>query len=316
VTMILSVISARYALQISDRLLSQKRANQYEPWDPASNKSVILLGHDGLISMGYSGPAFISRATTDGWIAEVLTGMDLGASRSRPNFGHQLGSGVPDRVVYAHLNTVTDGLNEAARARQVDHTLDLYCVGLRWNSLKKPVWPAIGRITWDRARRCYGMAMSKRRWGWESGQSYQFAASGRSEAEARKALRERLPRIDIGNKDEAVATLIGILRSLPPQDTTVGRDCLVTTIQREPPHVHVKYEAYDIKEIRVAFTGRTVTLPASFSPWILTPRFLAAPQAISGPGWKHTSDGFEFSVEGSGRHGDVAIMSSQPRRPR
>jgi hypothetical protein len=59
--------------------LTSKRGDRYEPWDPVSNKSVVLLARDGLITMGYSGPAFISGATTDGWIAEVLTGTDLGA---------------------------------------------------------------------------------------------------------------------------------------------------------------------------------------------------------------------------------------------
>jgi hypothetical protein len=124
------------------------------------------------MSMGYSGPAFISRATTDGWIAEVLVGMDLGANRSRPNFGMQLGSGVPDRVIYTHLSTVTDSLNEAVAAQQVDHTLDIYGVGLCSSSLKKQAWPVMARIHWDRAKRCYAPAMSKRRWGWESGRSY------------------------------------------------------------------------------------------------------------------------------------------------
>jgi hypothetical protein len=124
------------------------------------------------MSMGYSGLAFISRATTDGWIAEVLVGMDLGANRSRPNFGMQLGSGVPDRVIYTHLSTVTDSLNEAVAAQQVDHTLDIYGVGLCSSSLKKQAWPVMARIHWDRAKRCYAPAMSKRRWGWESGRSY------------------------------------------------------------------------------------------------------------------------------------------------
>jgi hypothetical protein len=56
-------------------------------------------------------------------------------------------------------------------------------------------------------------------------------------------MRLRLPTTALGDKDQAIATLIDILRSLPPDDNTVGKDCLVTRIQREPPHVHIKYEA-------------------------------------------------------------------------
>jgi hypothetical protein len=68
----------------------------------------------------------------------------------------------------------------------------------------------------------------------------------------------------------------------------------VTTIQREPPHVHVTYEAYDASHFPVAAKGRIISLAAAFTPWILAPTLLAAPQAISGPGSTMTSGGFEF----------------------
>jgi hypothetical protein len=210
-------------LQVSDRRVSLKKRNRYEPWDPASNKSIVLLGHDGLISMGYTGPAFISKATMDGWIAEAITGSDLGASRERPDCGHRIGSGVSDRVLHAHLKTVEGGLNEAVAGGRLDRSLDIYGVGTRWNSLRKPVWPAMIRISWNGPLGRYLMAMSKRRWGWESGRSYQFAAAGWSEAAARRAMRIRLPTGDLGDKDQAVATLIDILRSLPPEDNTSVR---------------------------------------------------------------------------------------------
>jgi hypothetical protein len=316
VTIILSLVTAHYALQISDRQLSQeKQPGQYEAWDRASNKSVILLGHDGLISMGYSGPAFISGATTDGWIAEVVAERSMGANRERPDFGIQIGEGIPDRPVYMHLSSVKDRLNEARIARRVNRELTVSYVGLRWNHLKKPVWPVVGRITWDQVRQAYAVAMSKRRWGWESGRSYLFSASGFSENEARAALRSRLPNTDL-SREQVVSTFIDVLRSLPPQDTTVGKDCLITTIQRESPHVHIKHEPYGISQVSVAFSGGVIDLPASFSPWILTPKLLATPQVISGPGGTYQSGPFEFKVEGSAGPGHFWLMSSQPRRRR
>ena len=109
---------------------------------------------------------------------------------------------------------------------------------------------------------------------------------------------------------------IDVLRSLPPGDRTVSKDCLITVIQRESPHVHVRYEPYGIAEAQVASTTRTFTVPVAFSPWILTPTFLAAPQAISGPGWTGTSGSVDFKIDGSGSHGDFMITSSQPRRTR
>lgn len=80
-----------------------------------SNKSVIVLTRDGLISMGYTGPGFISGATTDGWITEVLTGGNLGANRSRPEFGVRIGASGPKGFLAAHLTSVADRLNQAGR---------------------------------------------------------------------------------------------------------------------------------------------------------------------------------------------------------
>ena len=42
-TIILSLIHADYALQISDRLLTLEKDTQYQPWDQAANKSIVLL---------------------------------------------------------------------------------------------------------------------------------------------------------------------------------------------------------------------------------------------------------------------------------
>jgi hypothetical protein len=158
------------------------------------------------------------------------------------------------------------------------------------------------------------MAMSRRRWGWESGRNCLFRASGRSYKVAQALLQNRLSSIDIGSKAEAAAALIDVLRSLPPQDPTVGKDCLVNTVQRTPPHVHIKYEPYDVRQVSVAFTGRTVTVPAAFTPWIITPSSLTAPQVIAGPGFTHQAGMFEFAVEGPDTEGGLWIMSSQPRR--
>jgi hypothetical protein len=90
--------------------------------------------------------------------------------------------------------------------------------------------------------------------------------------------------MEIGNKSQAISILIEVLRSLPPGDTTVSKDCMVTTIQRVPPHAHVRYERYGTAEAAVASSTQTFTVPVSFSPWILTPEWLTTPQVMSALG--------------------------------
>jgi hypothetical protein len=120
--------------------------------------------------------------------------------------------------------------------------------------------------------------------------------------------------MEIGNKNQAISILIDVLRSLPPEDTTVSKDCMVTTIQRVPPHAHVRYERYGTAEAAVASSTQTFTVPVSFSPWILTPKWLTTPQVMSGLGWIRPCGIFALAVEGSGGNGDFSIMSGQPRR--
>jgi len=261
--------------------------------------------------MAYTGPAHISDAATDGWIAKTLAGKALGTTQSRPHFGLQLGGGVPDRFLAGHLTAIADRLNEVFKAEKVTTRLTIDYVGLRWQSPSEPAWPTVGQVAWDRAHGGYRLVMSRRRWGWESGRHFMFRASGRSQKRAQVLLRNRLPDV-VHSKERAAATLVDILRSLPPHDPTVGRDCLVTAIQRMSPHVHTRYEPYDARQVSAVFGGRSVAVPAAFTPWILTPGSIGAPMVITGS-LVRQSCGFDFSMEGPDPEGDLIIMSSQPR---
>jgi hypothetical protein len=125
--------------------------------------------------------------------------------------------------------------------------------------------------------------MSPHLWSYESGNIY-ARALGYSQNTVQKLLRERFSSADLSNKEDTAATLIDVLRSLPPHDPTVGRDCLVTTIQAVPPHVRIKYEPYGITQMSVEFdSGKTVTVEAASTPWIITPNQLLAPLAMNLP---------------------------------
>lgn len=212
-----------------------------------------------------------------------------------------------------HLAAVADRLNQAARSGALSRRLSIDCVGFRWRSRAGLAWPVADRITWNSMQAAYKATMSKR-WGWESGRHYLFRASGRSQDLAQTLLRDSLHDVDLRSKTDTAAALIAVLRSLPPQDPTVSKDCLVTTIQRVSPHVHLKYEPYDIQQATVAFTGRTVIVPASFTPWIITLGQLATPQVITRGGYTHHSGGLDITVVGPNPEGDLRFMSTQWRR--
>jgi len=69
-TLIISGISKYYAFQIADRLIS--RAGK--PFDPESNKTVLLAASDGVVALSFTGPAYIEHTPTDQWIVHTITG--------------------------------------------------------------------------------------------------------------------------------------------------------------------------------------------------------------------------------------------------
>lgn len=306
-TILLSLAYASYAIQVSDRLLTvEKGDGRFEPWDPVANKAVVLLGRDGLVNMAYTGPAHVGSVTTDEWLARVLSGEDPSPDQSKYAFAHVFGR--PARFLAAHLTDVVTRLNEAVASRSVTHRLAVDFVGLRWQNRGRRAWPVVGKIAWSLGNGGYRWSMCKRRWGWESGRAFLSGASGRSERQARTLLRGRLACVDLRDRDQAIAAMIDVLRSLPPHDPTVGKDCMVTTIQRSSPHASIRYEPYDVRQISVVFGGQTVALEAAFTPWIVTPETIVAPSEIVGHGFTFSSGGLDFRVEDPSPGTDITIM--------
>ncbi len=60
-TLILSLASSWFTLQVSDRLVTQAG----KQFDPIANKNILYIGPDGIISLGYTGLAYLDGIPTD-----------------------------------------------------------------------------------------------------------------------------------------------------------------------------------------------------------------------------------------------------------
>ena len=76
-TLIIKAITLKWAFSISDRLLTQKTTNGYNPFDAVSNKTILFFSSDAMVSISYTGSAYIGKIPTDRWISEKLCGLDL-----------------------------------------------------------------------------------------------------------------------------------------------------------------------------------------------------------------------------------------------
>lgn len=52
------------------------------PFDPEANKTIVYVARDAIVSIGYTGRAYLEGRPTDQWIAEQLIGEEV-ASRAR-----------------------------------------------------------------------------------------------------------------------------------------------------------------------------------------------------------------------------------------
>jgi hypothetical protein len=72
VTLILTVATRGFVLQVSDRLVTKHQWRHTH--DPASNKKIIFITQDSLVTIGYSGLAYFGSTPTDEWLAGQLSG--------------------------------------------------------------------------------------------------------------------------------------------------------------------------------------------------------------------------------------------------
>jgi hypothetical protein len=77
-TLIVSLVAGNWAFHASDRFVSVEPTpdNPTGEFDPHANKTVIVIGTDCWVVLGYTGIAFLDGKPTDQLIAEAISGYD------------------------------------------------------------------------------------------------------------------------------------------------------------------------------------------------------------------------------------------------
>jgi hypothetical protein len=71
-TLVLTAICPGYVVQVADRLLTT--VPQRDTFDQVANKTVVYRAMDGIVTIAYTGAAYIENVPTDEWIAGILWG--------------------------------------------------------------------------------------------------------------------------------------------------------------------------------------------------------------------------------------------------
>jgi hypothetical protein len=77
VTLVLTAACPGFVVQVADRRLTLSNRPSAAPYDEFANKTVVYRPTDGVVTMGYSGLAYIDGLPTDEWLVQVLTGSEI-----------------------------------------------------------------------------------------------------------------------------------------------------------------------------------------------------------------------------------------------
>jgi hypothetical protein len=266
-TLILTLPSARYVLQVSDRLTTRAQ----DPFDRHSNKNVIFLARDALVSIGYSGHAYLNGVPTDQWIAQTLRGEDLSRPEERGTFtvgrvARWLDIGESVELLRREYERVFS--SPPMSIQKSDQLLVL--AGWQWNRrLTRPIALAIHNTDSD-SRQTFKIERSPRHW--KRGQFYigQIPSSHLS-TESLEELLVQLRQV-LASPDKTESLLISTVRRVANESTpaVIGQDCM--SILLPPPSSHTVLVRYVplVEERAVITHGRLQRqVPVAFSPFII-----------------------------------------------
>jgi hypothetical protein len=270
-TLILSVATPAYALQVGDRLVSKGRA----PHDALANKSVVFRASDGLLGFGYTGLAFLGGMPTDTWIADALSGGQCGGDIGALRYGE-----FPVRDVGSSLRMLCQRLR-AEREFVVRHG-EVSAVGWQWSSKRRSgllrrnvLWvlhSGSGELQWQQVVPRHLPERERTFWmvptgDWPLGQG---------------AWRGLLDRVGTAGADwEAVEGLFveAIRRASEERRGTIGPHCM--SILLRPwrfPNALVRF----IPETAHRGTAFEQAVEIAYSPWLVAPDAIHSPAVLVG----------------------------------
>ena len=124
-----TVLTPRYVLQVSDRLLTQRT----RAFDARSNKNIVYEASNGIITMAYSGPAYLEGVPTDRWITEKLHGKPLVDFAPGQPFTHKTGRAPQWLDVGSCIEVLRREVRRVYNSsRKPDRDLEVVLAGWQW----------------------------------------------------------------------------------------------------------------------------------------------------------------------------------------
>lgn len=270
-TLILTATNASYVLQVSDRLLTQDSRE----FDQFANKALIFFARDGIVSVGYSGLAYIRGEPTDHWLAEQISGERIGER------GIRIGPLAQWSDVGTMILRLVRDLNRLPQAWR-DSFGELVIAGWQWPK-RRPTMPRqvlwtlqpFGRRGPYTAQQLVARHLPERE---RFNLFYVPAGTPVPDSEVAE-LGKRLVSYGPEGHDAAEQALVAEVRRVRTRVPTVGPHCMSILLSMRLGAPRVRYHPDGQHQLLLRpDTG----LPVTFTPWIIGPEVIAPPTVAVG----------------------------------
>jgi hypothetical protein len=272
VTFIATVATPHYTLQVSDRLLTAPAG----PFDALANKALILGTRRGVVSVAFSGTAFVKGRSTDQRIAEQVTGTPLDQDATTftdaavaPSIGH---------VIHTLVEYFYD--SRAWRQYQSEFVMTGWQWKIRQGAMRnyRPVLysvKTIGRIgsikLWQHV---------PRHWPERRGVALNISGIDPFTSAERKTYTARLaPQLPA--PEEAEAVLVEMLREAARRNDGIGQDGMSILLPASAPwRPRVNYVSVTEPTLTWVKSGQRV--PIRYTPWVVHGGVAAGTRIVMG----------------------------------
>jgi hypothetical protein len=311
-TLILGLYVRWHALQVSDRLVTLRTVPPV-PFDVLANKTIVYFGRRGIVSISGAGLAYLNGKTTDEWVAETLSGVDLSVP-STLVMGHSISHPFDIGQALEHLREHATALyaNRSPAARR--EVLELQVVGSQWDRHHGRLRPVICKVTNRRTRTVNFEKLVVPRY-WDIQNGWYHIGSGEGYPEARNYLRQRFESSGgLISPQHCLDVMVDAIRhaaTLHPD--VVGEDCMCVHIQPAAPMVSVSFRPK--AKYSVASPAGPITAPIAFTPYVVAHDMIAVP-SISANNMFFATHGVDIQFDGGGLVPPAQSAAWQQHLPR
>lgn len=280
-TLHLALCTRQFVLQLSDRLVTRGT----EPFDIASNKNVVYVARNGIVTFGYTGLAYLEGIPTDTWIAEKLTGFETGAL-ANDGFTFRMG-GLPMWLdVGAAANLLVERLKpiyELTIRRGLP--ISVQVAGWQWPAKHiGRARPIGGEIVSDSGR-AHDLAIhwSARDWHFAPGAVLLCSTPEYLSKEEKDYLLRHLQMMWPHPK-HVVGPIVEAIRRKARLQPKIGLDCMCVFLPH-PAHrrIEVMYIGASHHNLMIPKESGDVAKPrAAYSPWLIGPQAMIQPALVVG----------------------------------